>query len=254
MSADDRQHRRKRSSEKDAAVARERARLLRDLHDGLAQDLWFMNLQVKLLQDAVRARRQAQANELVAELRQALEWGFIEVRSLMAELQRPPEPVDLATELARLTEQFPKRGGATVELNVDLRDPAKLDAPIVTQLVRFTREALANVAKHATATRVVVRVAADDHEVRMLITDNGRGFDPVQRVDGHHLGLRSMRARIASLGGRIVIWSAPGRGTTLYFSAPLSLDQAQSDPALRLDSPTDTGWAQEESPGALAAG
>src|SRR3954451_12324264 len=91
-----------------AGAAGERARLARDLHDGLAQDLWFMNLQVKLLQDALRARRFTQANELVSELRQALESGYTEVRSLVTELQKPSETIDFVAELNQLIQQFRK--------------------------------------------------------------------------------------------------------------------------------------------------
>src|SRR3954451_864498 len=84
-----------------AGAAGERARLARDLHDGVAQDLWFMNLQVKLLQDALKARRSRQAGELAEELRHALESGYSDVRALVNELQQRPEPADLAEGTGR---------------------------------------------------------------------------------------------------------------------------------------------------------
>src|SRR3954453_13582794 len=89
-----------------AGAAGERARLARDLHDGMAQDLWFMNLQVKLLQDALKARRYRQAGGLAEELRPALESGYSDVRALVNGLHQSPAPAGPAEGRARRSQQF----------------------------------------------------------------------------------------------------------------------------------------------------
>jgi signal transduction histidine kinase len=233
------------------AAAMERVRLARDLHDGIAQDLWFMSLQAKLLQDALQAGRFGEANELVAELRQALENSYTEVRGLCSELLHPMEATDFVAELERLTQRFGRLGGLPIQLAVDIADGTGPSGAVATQLVWVAREALANIVKHAAARRVRVSISADEHEVRMVIADDGRGFCRARRLHRRRLGLRSMRTRVASLGGKLVIRSAPGHGTTLWISAPLWLDRARHGPTLRIEG---TGGADWESPRALAAG
>src|SRR5436190_2553710 len=166
-----------------AGAAGERARLARDLHDGLAQDLWFMNLQVKLLQDALKARRYRQAGELAAELRQALESGYSDVRALVNALQQRPEPADLAEGLARLAQQFRRRGGPPLDLQLDLAEESRIAPAVVDQLLRVIQEALSNVAKHAAASEARVHLSANGEEIRLVIGDDGRGFDPNVRGD-----------------------------------------------------------------------
>jgi signal transduction histidine kinase len=90
------------------------------------------------------------------------------------------------------------------------------------ELYRVGQEALANVVKHARATSATVRVAATDLTVSIEVSDDGRGFDPAA-VGPEHFGLRSMRGRVADLGGRLEITSAPGRGTAVRVEVPARL-------------------------------
>jgi signal transduction histidine kinase len=87
------------------------------------------------------------------------------------------------------------------------------------QLYRLSQEALANVVKHARATSATVRIAAKDDTVSVEVSDDGRGFAPAA-VGPDHFGLRSMRDRVADLGGRLQVTSTPGRGTVLRVEVP----------------------------------
>jgi signal transduction histidine kinase len=224
----------------------QRARLVRDLHDGLAQDLWFMNLQVKLLQDALRARRIAQANELVDELRQSLETGYSEVRSLILELQRPPRSTDLSTELSRLSEQLRRRTGVEVDLSVSLSNERSLSPVVAGQLVKIAREAVTNIAKHAEAGRVRLQLSTSAEDIRLVVADDGQGFEPHRRLKGRHLGIRSMQERVASIGGKLLIRSAPGYGTTIYITAPTALEWERSETPKARDRGTAKGKRVQE--------
>jgi signal transduction histidine kinase len=83
------------------------------------------------------------------------------------------------------------------------------------QLLSIAREALSNIARHSKATRGSVRVEAGERSIRLIISDNGVGFDPERQRGPSHQGLVNMRARAAEIGGRIELHSEPGAGTRI---------------------------------------
>jgi signal transduction histidine kinase len=154
-----------------------------------------------------------------------------ELRALLREL-RPPSGTDSAAEiltagivqlrakglgaaLARLLQDSLAEG---VETGLEMAAYEPQAEMIEEALYRVVQEALANVAKHAGAGRVRVALAVENDEVRMTVTDDGRGFSVraasgPSKTGGHHLGLLSMRERLEALGGRLELRSRPGRGT-----------------------------------------
>lgn len=90
-----------------------------------------------------------------------------------------------------------------------------------TAVYRIVQEALGNVARHAGATHARVRVAVEEAQVRVLVSDDGRGFDPAGRHRAGATGMAGMRERVLALGGGLVIDSAPGRGARVEASIPL---------------------------------
>ena len=85
-------------------------------------------------------------------------------------------------------------------------------------LLRVCQEALANVRKHAGASRASIGLAYDEAEVRLVVSDDGTGFDPAAACTGY--GLRGMRARAAEAGGSLLVRSAPGAGTAISVTVP----------------------------------
>jgi signal transduction histidine kinase len=145
--------------------------------------------------------------------------ALAELRALIFELQ----PGALAEEglvaaLAKQAAALGARQGLVIEVDGP-EAPLPIGPEVEAQLYRLGQEALANVGKHARASRARVRIAAADAVVSVEVADDGRGFDPAA-VGPEHFGLRSMRGRIADLGGRLEVTSAPGRGTTLRVEIP----------------------------------
>jgi signal transduction histidine kinase len=145
--------------------------------------------------------------------------ALAEMRALIFELQ----PGALAEEglvaaLAKQASALSAREGLVIKVDgPDERLP--IGAEVEEQLYRIGQEALANVVKHARATSATVRIAATDDTVSIEVNDDGHGFDPAT-VGPEHFGLRSMRGRVADLGGRLEVTSTPGRGTVLHVEVP----------------------------------
>jgi signal transduction histidine kinase len=200
----------------------ERQRIARDLHDSVSKSLFSTTLHVRTAQRALELERldsSGPVGEELGEIGQLTRGALAEMRALILELR----PGALAEEglVAALTKQaaaLSAREGLAIEVGgPDAHLP--LVPEVEEQLYRLGQEALANVVKHARASRATVRIAADDGTVTIEVHDDGRGFDPAA-VGPDHFGLRSMRGRVADLGGRLEITSAPGRGTVLRVEVP----------------------------------
>jgi signal transduction histidine kinase len=203
-------------------AALERQRIARDLHDSVSQSLFSTTLHVRTAQHALE-REQPDATgpvgEELNEIGQLTRGALAEMRALIFEL-RPGALAEegLLAALAKQAAALSAREGLVIEVDgPDAHLPIGPEAE--EQLYRLGQEALANVVKHARASTATVRIAADDHAVTIEINDDGRGFDPAA-VGPEHFGLRSMQGRVADLGGRLEITSAPGRGTVLRVEVP----------------------------------
>jgi len=203
------------------AQEEERYRLAREIHDGPAQILANVALQLEYIsrlatKDPVRAR-----DELV-NIQRDLRLAVGEVRRFMYDL-RPPalaqQGVGPAVEshCQRLSERF----GLKI---TTIWDSSTALAPSQdTAVFRMVQEALQNVVKHAEATEVVVQAADRDGFLEVSVIDNGKGFDAerVQRLDPKHFGLAGMRARAHQIGATLEVTSVPGRGTRVLIKVPL---------------------------------
>ncbi len=216
-----------------AAEEAERRRLARELHDQLGQQLTAFALGAE---DALRltgasgddraaanaplVRRLAQLHALAREMQAGARYLALELR--------PPELDDLGIELALETyvREWSVRYAipADVALTGDATD-RPLRGDVGSTLYRIVQEALTNVARHAQAAQVSVIVERSAREVRLLVEDDGRGFDvdaTARRAESERrLGLAGMQERAALVGGAVTIESAPGRGTTVYVRLPL---------------------------------
>jgi two-component system NarL family sensor kinase len=187
----------------------ERAQLARELHDGLSQHL----VSIKLLVES--ARRDGRA-ELLEQAAQRLGDSLDEVRRISHRL-RPAllDTLGLPAALTHLAHELDDSAGAEAGASV-LGTPRALPEMVNTVLFRVAQEALTNAAKHAGARHLALTLEfADDAGVAMRVLDDGRGFDPeaVQSDPGQGIGLRNMRERLASIGGRLELQSRPGHGT-----------------------------------------
>jgi len=158
-----------------------------------------------------------EARQSLKQIRDLTRGALAEMRALLLEL-RPAEADEqsLAQVLTRHATAFEQRTGIAVTVEIDA-NPALPDE-VAQALLRIAQEALTNVSRHAQAHRVVLRVE-DGTPTRLLIADDGKGFDPAQ-VAGDHFGLISMRERAARINARLRIYSAPGQGTEVIVEWP----------------------------------
>jgi PAS domain S-box-containing protein len=218
-----------------------REQLAKMLHDGLQQLLLVaaVNLDQQLKRDAQLG---VASDELVVQARSSLDEAIAAARSLSIELYPPVlQSSGLPAALTWLAEQTRKKYGLDVQISADpVANSARKD--IRTLLFESVRELLINAVKHAKVDRVAIELALDpDDALRITVTDQGIGFDPVALVDRAKTGpvgwgLFSIRERLTLLGGRFEIDSAPGRGTVFRLIAPRGAAQdgvAGQDPLHR---------------------
>lgn len=200
------------------ATLAERARLAREIHDGLAQDLWF----AKLKQGRVAGAGELLDDTRVAarEVLTALDSALAEARQSVMAMRADPNAGSTLEEVLRAyVDDFADRFGIRTEFDARSslpRFPARTEA----EILRIVQEALNNVRKHADATVVRVRAAGVDGGGRLTVSDNGRGFD-VRSVPDDRFGLQGMRERAQGVGATITIESQPSDGTTIILDVPL---------------------------------
>ena len=197
----------------------ERARIARELHDELGQQLTGIRMEVSWLGGRMLAT-QAGLVDKVSSIKGEIDQTIATVRRISSEL-RPLVLDDLGfgAAAAWYVEQFRNRTGLPVELSLPDLEPEHGGA-VATALFRILQESLTNVARHAAAGRVEVRLMSADGAWLLRVTDDGVGFTDWPE-SGHDIGLVGMRERARALGGRLIVISAPGRGTTVEASIPL---------------------------------
>ncbi len=202
------------------AVIEERARIAREMHDGLAQILGYLSLEVQTLDALVR---QGDTEATLGELRQARERitaAQADVRENILSLRTTlAGDAGLMPALERYVEEFSVQTGIDAHVASEI-DASRLSPLAETQLVRIVQEALANVRKHAAARQVQIRLVARDGCLGVTVTDDGVGFDRVP--NGTHFGLQTMRERAESVGGGLTVTSVPAKGTQVTFWLPLA--------------------------------
>jgi PAS domain S-box-containing protein len=218
--------------ERVVAVLEERERLAREIHDGLGQVFGFMSMQAQTVRSRLRAGDGEKADTLLARLVEVAQEAHEDVRASISDLKTASaKEWSFVPTLERYLEGFRLDHGISTELAVgpDI-DETTLEATVAVQLFRVVQEALTNARRHGAATSVCVSIEREDSVARIMVEDNGSGFDPGSGLDpGHlrtgesgHFGLTFMRERMAQVGGHVEIDSQPGAGTRIILTAPLA--------------------------------
>jgi two-component system, NarL family, sensor histidine kinase LiaS len=199
------------------AVLEERNRLARDLHDSAKQQALAASLELGTAitlyeREPQEAKKHLEtADTLVDAVRK-------ELTNLVHELRpQTMDGEDFSDILREYTAEWAQRSG--IELSFSIEGEGDLTLETRETLFRIAQEALANVARHSAASSAEVSLEHGSEGIRMVVKDDGRGFDPSASFRG--VGLASMRERAERLGGSLIIESAPGQGTKIIVTLPV---------------------------------
>jgi len=208
-----------------AAQEEERARVSRDLHDGLGQLLTALRLDLDWL-----AKQPSGAPPALGEAASLVDRAARELRDICRGL-RPPLLDDLGLEPAvrQLVEEFEERAAVPVDLEVLVEDDQTPVPPDVALCAyRVLQEALTNVGRHSGARKVGASLAVDQEDLVLTVQDDGSGFDVSVPPAG--FGIAGMRERAEFLGGTIDLHASPGQGTQVVLRVPLATQSAEETP------------------------
>jgi PAS domain S-box-containing protein len=194
------------------AKLEERQKLARELHDSVSQALYGIGLGAR----TARVQLDRDPAQVAAPLDYVLslaEAGMAEMRALIFELR--PESLAMEGLVVALKKQAAMvHARHNIEVREAICDEPEIALELKEALYRIAQESLHNTIKHSRAQSVDLTLAVADGRITLEVRDDGQGFDPTGEFPGH-LGLRSMRERVARAGGEVTITSAPGQGTTI---------------------------------------
>jgi len=202
------------------AALEERSRIAREIHDGIAQSIYMLSLNLEKAADVASDDQKLgpRLKGLVALAKEAL----LEVRHYIFDL-KPLLSGDagLTSTIEGQIREFSAVSGLPVQLKVE-GEERKVPIAVGSSLYRIVQEALANVYRHADASMIDVRLTFCDDSVSLEIRDDGRGFvvDPAQPASAGGRGISNIYQRTSELGGQLDVTSAPEKGTTVRVTLP----------------------------------
>ncbi len=197
----------------------ERKRVAREIHDQLGQALTAIKIDLSTLVRELPAELKYQSKRTSSILK-LLDETIQSVRRISTEL-RPGilDDLGLVAAVEWAGEEFEARTGTKCRLDLS-EDSISIDPEQATAVFRIFQETLTNVARHAEASEIEVRLAKDDRELTLEVHDNGRGIPEGKLSNGKSLGILGMRERALLLGGDLSISGTPGKGTTVRVRIP----------------------------------
>lgn len=198
------------------ALAEERERIARDVHDSVIQNLFAIGLTLQGLAPRVGTLYQEHVNELVDRIDGAID----ELRRLIFGLRQLPQ-ADVTTRLERMLDEL----GHPPTVHLTVRSATiEMDSERLADLIIMIKEATANALRHAGAARIDIALEELDHHVVASVTDDGKGFDQeaqAERAGRSGMGLANLRSRVLRLNGHVTIASQLGAGTTVEIVVPI---------------------------------
>lgn len=215
------------ASEHQAGRLEERERLSREIHDTVAQGLSSIVLVSRAVRGSLERGDMEAALRQVRTIEDQASDSLGEARRFVRDLAAPGEPVPVSVRhliQRTLARQEALGEPLSIELQLSGDTDRELPEPVARAVTRAAGELLANVVKHAGATRAVVTYAVWDTEVTLDVIDDGCGF-----TGGHGYGLRGLESRVAAVGGELLIESdGPGEGTAATVHIPLTSEKESS--------------------------
>jgi two-component system nitrate/nitrite sensor histidine kinase NarX len=207
------------------AVVKERTRLAREIHDGLAQTLAFLKLQTGQMQNYLARSDLARLGQALQTNYLALSEAYLDIRQSIDNLRLTPHE-GLQSWLEQLTADFKALSGLEVVLNLSIPSQRNyLSTEIQAQLIRIVQEALNNIRKHARASHVWISLREWSRNLILEVRDDGQGFSPEDIPGMSQYGLRGMRERAELIGADFQITSQPRHGTTVSIHLPVPFEE-----------------------------
>lgn|GEM_PF-2681370 len=203
----------------------ERRRIARELHDELGQRLTAIHFELAHTAELLGAGDVDAAKKTLAAAAALVQTSMGAVRSVATQL-RPATLDDFGFRHAveQEVEAFATRTGIDAELRIEGLDDTSVSPDLATALYRIVQEALTNVARHAAATHVGIRIDRRDSHIVAEVRDNGRGITREEIESGRSIGLTGLRERAFAFGGEVKIEGTPGAGTSVHVQLPLAAD------------------------------
>ena len=197
------------------AVMEERDRIAGQLHDSLAQTLFFLNAELERANAHLERGDLESAARSISEAREGIAFAHQDLRETIAALRRSEWDKPLLPSLRNLATNFYRQSGIEVDVSLPQSLP-DLAPPVRRAIYRVAQEALTNVRKHAHASRARLALESEQGEVRLVISDDGSGFRPGSEPG---FGIPEMERLAAGVGGRLEITSSGG-GTEVSLTLP----------------------------------
>lgn len=207
-------------------ISRERNRLARELHDTLAHSLSAVAVQLEAVRSLWRIDP-SRSRKILDEADETVRRGLMEARRALQDLRALPlQDLGLILALEDLAKAAAERAGTSLELNLPKQIDASLPPAVEQGVYRIAQEALENIVRHAEAGAIAVSLEPGDHNLTLLVQDNGQGIEPdawpASAPDNpDRLGIQGMRERASLIGGHLKISSGEGQGTTLQLTVPI---------------------------------
>ena len=206
------------------AVLEERERIAREMHDGLAQVLGYVNTKAQAVRQFIATDMLDEAKTHLIQLEEAARSVYADVREAILGLRTTvTSDKGFINTLEEYIKIFEQQSGVHTELVIeDPKLPKEIAPSIEVQLIRIIQESLTNVRKHSGAENVVVRFEGTLQDVQIVIEDDGDGFSPMETQQRRRprFGFQTMRERAESVGGTLEIKSTPGDGTNIRVILP----------------------------------
>jgi len=202
-------------------MLQERARLAREIHDGLAQTIGFLKLQAGQLRKHLIEGNVERALEEADLFYTTISGAYQDARQAIDGLRVSPAEYSLSGWLAQIASEFQEISGMSVDLE-EANMHTRLSPEIHAQLIRIFQEALSNVRKHAQASKVCMVCRETDEDLVLEVRDDGKGFTPEDVTSASQYGLRGMRERAELIGADFQVISQPQAGTIVRLRLPVN--------------------------------